>query len=87
MISVGKLYQISSRFKYLRVAVHTNKPDGFHDPNPPYMILDRKSPFLVFLVLDWNMSDNDTFYQIKALIGDKVGYFNIFPKEIEEITV
>lgn len=84
MISVGKLYRISSRFKYLRVAVHTNKPAGFHDPNPPYMTLDRKDPFLV---LDWNMSDNDTFYQIKALIGDQVAYFNIFPKEIEEITV
>lgn len=57
------------------------------DGNALVLYEDKKSPFLVFLVLDWNMSDNDTFYQIKALIGDQVGYFNIFPKEIEEITV
>lgn len=81
MISVGKLYRISSRFKYLRVAVHL---DENHSEPPTAQDLVKNVPFLV---LDWNMSDNDTFYKVKGLIGDQVGYFNLNPEEIEEITV
>lgn len=80
MIQTGKVYVISTRFKYLRVAVFT---DEAQNDKPIDLGLVSNVPFMV---LDWSKSLNGDFYNIQGLIGDQVGYFNLRPHEFEEIS-
>ena len=81
MIAVGKVYVISSRYKYLRVHVHSDEKQNDR------LIKDTLVSNMPFIVLDWSKSFNGDFYYIKALIGDYVVYFQLKPQELELITV
>lgn len=81
MIQTGKVYIISPRFKYLRVNIFV---DEAQNDRPIDLGLVSNVPFMV---LDWSTSLNGDFYNIKALIGDYVGYFKVRDHELELITV
>jgi len=80
MIQTGKVYIISPRFKYLRVAVFTD--EVLRKPINKSLISN-----VPFMVLDWSTSLNGDFYNIKALIGDYVGYFKVRDHELDPISV
>ena len=81
MIQTGKVYIISPRYKYLRIAVFTGEEQN---DKPINQSLISNVPFMV---LDWSTSLNGDFYNIKALIGEQIGYFTAREHELDLITV
>ncbi len=77
-LQIGKLYRISERFSRLRV--HSWTDDLLKDCPP----LTCGIPFLVLSLKEAQYGD--TFFEIKALVGDTVRYFKLRPSEVAEIT-
>jgi len=78
-LQIGKLYRISERFSRLRV--HSWTDDLSLNDCPP---LTCGIPFLVLSLKEAYYGD--TFFEIKALVGDTVRYFKLRPSEVAEIT-
>ena len=80
---IGKIYRISNRFPRLRVHSWTNDTDdSFTFTDCP--ALTCGIPFLVLTLKEAQYGD--TFFEIKALVGDSVRYFKLRPGEIDEIS-
>jgi len=77
-LQIGKLYRISERFPRLRVHTWTDERSN--------IIYDLTCgvPFLVLTLKEAQYGD--TFFEIKALVGDTVRYFKLRPSEVAEIT-